>query len=109
MPQLWLILILKLNTENILVSNNFATRFDALTIGLSDSDSHTRVMSYLITRALLRRLSGEHQINAAHKILDNIGLQALATVDYSTLVKDDESFEVGIFITYISFVGLIKQ
>lgn len=63
--------------ENILMSNNYAAHFDALVVKLQDINPHSKVLSYLITRALLGQLSGEHQLEAAHRVLDVAGIEDL--------------------------------
>lgn len=48
---------------------------------LQDINPHSRVLSYLITRALLRQLSGEHQLEAAYRVLDVAGITQLAEME----------------------------
>jgi U3 small nucleolar RNA-associated protein 10 len=68
-------------SENILMSNNYAAHFGALVAKLQDVNPHSRVMSYLVTRALLQQLSGEHQLEAAHRVLSVIGIEQLAGIE----------------------------
>jgi U3 small nucleolar RNA-associated protein 10 len=63
------------------VSNNYSDHLDALLSKLRDCNPHVRVLGYLITRALLVRLSGEHQIDAAHKVLEVMRLEQLASIE----------------------------
>lgn len=44
---------------------------------LQDSNPYSRALGYLVVRALLGRLSGEHQIEAAHCILKAMDLENL--------------------------------
>jgi U3 small nucleolar RNA-associated protein 10 len=44
---------------------------------MQDADPHTRAMAHIVARALLGRLSGEHQIDAAEKMLDAMHLETL--------------------------------
>lgn len=63
--------------DNILASNNYSHLFELLMGKLKDENPHGRALAYLTTRALLSRLSGEHQIDAAHAILGIAGLETL--------------------------------
>lgn len=74
-------LMTRILTENILMSNNYASHFEALVSKLHDTDPHSRVLSYLVTRALLIQLSGEHQLEAAYKLLSVIGMEPLAGIE----------------------------
>lgn len=77
-------------SENIHVSNNYTSYFAVLLSKLDDSNTHVRVLTYLITRSLLTRLSGQHQIDAAHNILRTMDLQHLsaATVETPSAAAD---------------------
>ncbi|KAG6909155.1 hypothetical protein DXG01_001782 [Tephrocybe rancida] len=63
--------------RNILKSNNYSTHLETLIAKLKDDNSHTRVLGYLIARALLTQLSGEHQVEAGHRVLDVIDVAEL--------------------------------
>ncbi|KAH9921142.1 uncharacterized protein B0H18DRAFT_1086220 [Fomitopsis serialis] len=64
-------------TDNILASNNYSHLLGLLLGKLQDANAHARALAYLTARALLSRLSGEHQIDAAHAILRATGLETL--------------------------------
>jgi U3 small nucleolar RNA-associated protein 10 len=64
-----------------LTSNNYAAHFDVLVAKLLDVNVHSRVLSYLVTRALLRQLSGEHQLEAAHRVLQVTNIEQLDGIE----------------------------
>ena len=44
---------------------------------LHDENAHGRALAYLVTRALLNRLSGEQRIEAGHRVLQAMKLDTL--------------------------------
>ncbi|KAG6857013.1 hypothetical protein H0H87_010685 [Tephrocybe sp. NHM501043] len=68
-------------TGNILKSNSYSPHLDALITKLKDENPHTRVLGYLIARALLTQLSGEHQVEAAHRVLDVVDVAELGVME----------------------------
>ncbi|KAG7098539.1 hypothetical protein E1B28_000475 [Marasmius oreades] len=64
--------------ENVLASNEYPHHLDEVVNKLTDENSHARVFGYLIARALVTRLSGEHQVAAADRILSAINLEQVA-------------------------------
>lgn len=69
------------STENILRSNHYAVYLDTLIAKLGDPNPHVKVFSYLIMHFLLEQLSGEHQINAARRVLDATDFEELNGVE----------------------------
>ncbi|KAK0216141.1 armadillo-type protein [Armillaria fumosa] len=67
--------------ENILSSNNFTHHLDGLIVKFNDSNAYVRIFAYMVARSLLRRLSGSHQIDAAHKALRALDLEQLSKVE----------------------------
>ncbi|OSX58041.1 hypothetical protein POSPLADRAFT_1154787 [Postia placenta MAD-698-R-SB12] len=63
--------------DNILASNYYDRLFENILAKLHDSSPYARALGYLVARALLSRLSGEHQINAAHRVLQAMKLNTL--------------------------------
>jgi hypothetical protein len=57
-------------TGNILISNTYSEHLDVILGNLGDADAHQRIFACLVTRALLRLLSGRNQTDAAHKVLE---------------------------------------
>jgi U3 small nucleolar RNA-associated protein 10 len=48
---------------------------------LTDSNPHISLMSHLIALGLIKKLSGEHQLEVAHKIIDTLKLEQLSGID----------------------------
>lgn len=48
---------------------------------MQDPDLFTRALAHLIARALLSRLSGDQQIDAAHRMLDAMHLETLSGME----------------------------
>ncbi|KAL0952425.1 hypothetical protein HGRIS_006698 [Hohenbuehelia grisea] len=69
--------------ESILKSNVFLEHLDLLVAHLRNPNAHVRALGYLITRALLNQLSGEHQIQAAFKVMQAMDLKQLGGMDES--------------------------
>ena len=63
--------------DNVLASNYFHANLDALLEKLHDENPHGRALAYLVTRALLNRLTGEHRIEAGHRVLRCMNLDTL--------------------------------
>ncbi|KAF9034474.1 hypothetical protein BDZ89DRAFT_1158021 [Hymenopellis radicata] len=64
--------------NNILSSNDFSHHVDDLVTKLRDTNGHVRLLACIIARALLRRLTGSHQVNTAQKIVQALDLDQLA-------------------------------
>ena len=62
---------------NIVSSNDYPRHLTMLLRLLNESDAHTTNICYLILRALLNQLSGEHQVDAAQRILSSMGVHSL--------------------------------
>ncbi|KAJ7452113.1 hypothetical protein B0H11DRAFT_1742292 [Mycena galericulata] len=71
--------------ENIMASNQYSAHLSALVRKAHEADPHVRVLAYIIIRALLLRLSGQHQIDAANQALEAISLQQLPEIDTSSV------------------------
>lgn len=67
--------------ETILASNDHSAHFAFLLSKLRDPSPHASNLAYLITRALLGHMSGEHQVDVANLVLDAMGLETLAGMD----------------------------
>jgi len=80
--------------ETILSSNEYTKRLYSLLPKLSDPDPHVRNLTYLVTRALLGMVSGEHQIDATQRVLDAMALTTLEEMD-GFLKGADTLQEVG--------------
>jgi U3 small nucleolar RNA-associated protein 10 len=60
-----------------MASANYAQHLTSVLEKMQDADPHTRALAHLVARALLGRLSGEKQIDAARKMLDAMHLETL--------------------------------
>lgn len=89
-PSLHLILNIFFFSENILVSNNLFDHLSVLLPTLQSPDPHTRALGYLVTRTLLSKLSGEHQVNAARKVLETMKLEEIGGIE--DLPADHDQF-----------------
>lgn len=65
--------------ENILASNDFTSHVDELVIKLNNPNAQIRLLALVVARALLRRLTGEHQVDTALKIVQTLDLQQVTT------------------------------
>ena len=80
-------------TENILSSDRFPLHVDTLMSKLTDSNPHISLMSHLIALGLVRKLSGEHQLEIAHKIINTMKLEQLSGID--ALSEEENTPEVS--------------
>ncbi|CCM00706.1 uncharacterized protein FIBRA_02746 [Fibroporia radiculosa] len=79
--------------DNILSSDDYSNLLAFLLKRLQDPNPHSRALAYLIARALLSRLSGEHQLNAAHQMLQAMQLDSLEVMgDFMGDVNDIHAF-----------------
>ena len=67
--------------ETILASNDHSTHFAFLLSKMRDPSPHASNLAYLITRALLGHMSGEHHVDVANLVLDSMGLETLGGMD----------------------------
>ena len=57
---------------------------------LTDSNPYISLMSHLIALGLIRKLSGEHQLEVAQKIIDTMNLEQLSGIDASSQEEDTD-------------------
>lgn len=57
-------------------SSSFDAHLTFLLSKLTDNDAHARALAYLVCRALLGYLSGEKQIDTAHKVIGAMQLES---------------------------------
>ncbi|EPQ56067.1 hypothetical protein GLOTRDRAFT_129071 [Gloeophyllum trabeum ATCC 11539] len=78
---------------NIVASNDYAQHLKYVLAKLQDPNAHARHLAYLTARALLGLVSGEHQVEAAHRLLGAMGLNSLDGMgDFMTGVDTLHSF-----------------
>ncbi|KAG6866337.1 hypothetical protein C0991_005804 [Blastosporella zonata] len=83
--------------RNILKSNHFAAHLETLIAKLKDENPHIRVLGYLIARALLSQLSGEHQVEAGHRVLDVIDVAELEGMEDFPQETENSDSDVVLF------------
>ncbi|KXN83997.1 U3 small nucleolar RNA-associated protein 10 [Leucoagaricus sp. SymC.cos] len=76
--------------QNILMSNHLYELLPVLSSKLESSNPHTRALGYLITKELLGKLSGRHQVDVARRILDVMKLEEISGID--DLPADHDQF-----------------
>lgn len=72
--------------ETALMSNRHKEHFEFILSTLRPSESgngngHASGLGYLVMRALVGRMSGEHQVEAAGRVLEVMGLKSLYGID----------------------------
>ncbi len=80
-------------SENILMSNRLFEHLPKLLRRIESTNPHTRALGYLVAGALLKKISGEHQIDTAKTILDVMNLAQIQGIEY-LLPKNDQFAEV---------------
>lgn len=79
-------------SENFQASNEFPILLEWLVDAVQDgTDAHRRLFSLLIMRRLLQSLSGEHQIDAANKMLHAINFADIS--DIGKFGDDENTFD----------------
>jgi hypothetical protein len=68
---------------------------------LTDSNPYISLMSHLIALGLIRKLSGEHQLEVAHKIIGTMKLEQLSGID--ALPQEENTHEVSSAINCFDF------
>ncbi|KAG9005674.1 snoRNA-binding rRNA-processing protein utp10 [Tulasnella sp. JGI-2019a] len=84
--------------HNVMVSNDYPDHFGFFLGQLKIKDSHSRAAACLVLRALLNQLSGEHQILAASRIMEDLGLKSIETL--ADVIKNGAS--LGDLLNYES-------
>jgi U3 small nucleolar RNA-associated protein 10 len=80
-----------ISAGNILSSSTFSEHLTELIKKLEDSNAHVRIFGYFIAKALIRRMSGERQVDVAQLVLGTLNEEQITSVDDS----NDEVREVG--------------
>jgi U3 small nucleolar RNA-associated protein 10 len=83
---------------NIMMSNEYKAHFESLVAKLHDDNPHIQILTHLVMHALIKQLSGEHQINAAHKILETVDYEQISAIQ--SLSEDaSELLQVSLMIS----------
>ncbi len=83
-----------------MMSNRFSEHIKTLGEHLCSASTHARVFGHFIARGLLARLSGEHQLDAAAKIIEAMGLDATGPME-NVWYGIDAPEEVGGCVGYV--------
>jgi U3 small nucleolar RNA-associated protein 10 len=84
-------------TENILVSNRLFELLPILVSKIESTNPHARALGYLIAKSLLAKLSGQHRVDVAKKILDVMKLEEISGIE-DLPAEHDQFLEVGFII-----------
>ncbi|KAF9451337.1 hypothetical protein P691DRAFT_663457 [Macrolepiota fuliginosa MF-IS2] len=78
--------------QNILMSNQLIDLLPVLLSKIGSSNPHTRTLGYLVAKTLLNKLSGEHQVDIARRILAVMRLEEISGIE-DLPVKHDQFLE----------------
>ena len=70
-----------LATDNIILSENPLDHVDFVLGILKDENHNARALGYLVTRALLGKLSGQHQLSVAQRAIQAMGIETLSGME----------------------------
>ncbi|KAL1745319.1 armadillo-type protein [Schizophyllum fasciatum] len=75
--------------DNIIMSDEYTAHLEFLLASLQGEDASARLLAGLVAIALLRRMSGEHQVSAAHRILEAVENTGIANGSPSLEIVDE--------------------
>jgi hypothetical protein len=84
----------------VLLSHGFSLHMDRIITKLQGPDSHGRLLGLLVTRALISRVAGERQIEAAYKFLANADFGVLGHME-NALKGSDTSHDVDLLSPFV--------
>ncbi|KAJ3564821.1 hypothetical protein NP233_g8044 [Leucocoprinus birnbaumii] len=67
--------------QNILMSNQLFELLPILLSYVGSTDPYTRALGYLVAKALLSKLSGQHQVDLARKVLDIMKVEVIGGIE----------------------------
>lgn len=68
-------------TDNIMISENSLDHIDFVLETLKDENNNARALGYLVTRALLGKLSGQHQLSVARRAIQAMTIDTLSGME----------------------------
>jgi U3 small nucleolar RNA-associated protein 10 len=68
-------------TENIMLSENPSDHVDFVLGALKDENHNARALGYLVTRALLAKLSGQYQLSVAQRAIQAMAVETLSGME----------------------------
>ena len=91
-----------------MMSNEYNAHFESLVAKLRDDNPHIQILTHLVMHALIKQLSGEHQIDAAHRILETIDYEQISAIQ--SLSEDaSELLQVSLTISSHSHIESSHQ
>ena len=85
-------------TDNILLSENPLDHVDFVLGVLKDENNNARALGYLVTRALIGKLSGQHQLSVAQRAIQAMGVETLSGMeDFMKGSEDLQSVRCSLF------------
>ena len=64
-----------------MLSDSPSDHIDFVLGGLNDTNHNARALSYLVTRALLGKLSGQHQLSVAQRAIQAMAIETLSGME----------------------------
>lgn len=68
-------------TDNVMLSENPSDHVDFVLGTLKNENNNARVLGYLVTRALLGKLSGQYQLSLARRTIQVMAIETLSGMD----------------------------
>ena len=93
---------------NIMMSNEYKAHFESLVAKLRNDNPHIQILTHLVMHALIKQLSGEHQIDAAHKILETIDFEQISAIQ-SLSEGASELLQVSLSIPSLSHLNALSR
>lgn len=67
--------------DNIMLSENLLDHVDFILGVLKDENHNARALGYLVTRALLAKLSNQHQLSVAQRVIQAMAVETLSGME----------------------------
>jgi len=93
-------------TDNILPSENPSGHIDFVLSILKDANQNARALGYLVARALLGKLSGQHQLGVAQRTIQAMAIETLSGME--DFMKGSDNLQSVRFYPQFAFISLIR-
>ena len=94
-------------TDNIMLSEKPSDHIDFVLGVLNDANPNARVLGYLVTRALLGKLSGQHQLSVAQRAIQAMAIESLSGME--DFMKESDNLQSVRNRPRPSIVALIRS
>jgi len=74
---------------------------------LNDANPNARALGYLVTRALLGKLSGQHQLSVAQRAIQAMAIETLSGME--DFMKGSNNLQSVRYYLHFSIVALIRS